>query len=154
MSKVILTLALIIFLPIYSLPTSANLVPSPQITPNQDEYRYEYADGSGNLYLIGADSIDYRPITRAESSSGMYDGGTPRTVKLDSGKYQAISVMLDRALNLKSIQIDNGKMGREKGTGLISKHSRDRQIRHRVISSDSQDRQEIESLLDRLMSER
>jgi hypothetical protein len=149
MPRIVLTLALIIFSPIYSLPTSANPAQSSQITSDRDEYKYKYADGSGNLYIIGADSIDYRPMTREQSSSGMYDGGNPRKVKLDPRQYQAISVMLDRALS----HPDNNRIDRTKGTGVILKPDKDRPIQRRVVSYNSQERQEIEALLDLLVGE-
>ncbi len=88
-------------------------------------------------------------MTREQSSSGMYDGGNPRKVKLDPGQYQAISIMLDRAFSYP----DDRRIGRTKGTGIILKPDRDRQIQRRVVSYNSQERQKIEDLLDLLVGE-
>jgi hypothetical protein len=41
---------------------------------------FQYADGAANLYLLRADSLEYRPVTPAESSTGIYSGGEPKTV--------------------------------------------------------------------------
>lgn len=149
MKELILTLALIILSPIFALPTIANPTRSEQAT--SDKFEYQYADGAGNLYIIDRQSIDYRPITRAESNSGIYDGGTPRKVKIDDRQYQEIATKLDRVFDLKSSDISNGNLGRAKGTGYISKPDRNRQIQSRVIAQNSQERREIEALLDRLI---
>ena len=149
MKQLILTLALVILSPIFALPTIAN--PSSSEQAASDKYEYQYADGAGNLYIIARQSIDYRPITSAESSSGIYDGGTPRKVKIDDRQYQEIATKLDAVFNLKSIDISNGNLGRAKGTGLVSKPDKNRQIQSRVITQKSQQRREIEALLDRLI---
>ena len=48
-----------------------------------DAWRIEYADGAGNQYVLAHEggervAIAYRPVTPAESSSGVYSGGAPR----------------------------------------------------------------------------
>lgn len=141
------------FLALLALPTIANPLRSTKVAQQQQKYpsKYEYADGAGNLYIINSKSIEYRPITKAQSSSGNYSGGTPRTVKIDTVQYQTISMMLDRALNLKSIHVGDGKMGRAKGTGTISKQAKNRQVQTQVIAMESLERREIEAFLDRLI---
>jgi hypothetical protein len=152
MNKIVFTLALILLSPIFAIPTIAIDLPVSQPTDSQKyEYKYQYADGAGNLYIINPDSIDYRPITREQSSSLNYDGGKPRTVKIDARQYQEISVKLDRSLKLTSIQSNNVRMGRAKGTGLISKQAKNRQVRNRVISMNSQAQKEIEASLKQLI---
>lgn len=155
MHKIVLTLTLTLLSPLFALPTIANLLRSTQpVQQNKYPSKYEYADGSGNVYIINSKSIEYRPITKAQSSSGNYSGGTPRTVKIDNVQYQTISMMLDRALNLKSIHVGDGKMGRAKGTGIISKQAKNRQVQTQVIAMESPERREIEAFLDRLIGER
>jgi hypothetical protein len=161
-SRTVFTLALILFAPVLVIPTmlihrsfaNTNPLRSTQSVQKQERSKYEYADGAGNVYIINPKSIDYRPITRAESSSGNYSGGKPRTVKIDTVQYQTISMMLDRALNLKSIHVGDGKMGRAKGTGIISKQAKNRQVQTQVIAIESLERREIEAFLDRLINER
>jgi hypothetical protein len=154
MNKIVLTLTLILLSSLFAIPTISNPTRSTRSAPNQNRYQYEYADGSGNVYIINPNSIDYRPMTKAQSSSGNYSGGTPRTVKIDTVQYQTIAMMLDRALNLKSIHVGDGKMGRAKGTGIISKQAKNRQVQTQVISMESLERREIEAFLDRLISDR
>jgi hypothetical protein len=149
MKELVLTLTLVLLSPIFALPTIANPTDSEQAA--SDKYDYQYADGAGNLYIIDRQSIDYRPITRAESSSGIYDGGTPRKVKIDARQYQEIAVKLDQVFDLKSINISNRNLGRAKGTGVISKPDKNRQIQSRVIAHKSQEQNEIEALLDRII---
>lgn len=153
MHKIVLFLSIILLSPVIVIPAIAKTIPkSTQSAPSKD--RYEYADGAGNLYIINLKSIEYRPITKAQSSSGIYSGGQPQTVKIDSVQYQTISMMLDRALNLKSIQVGDGKLGRAKGTGLISKQTKNRPVQTQVIAMESLERREIEAFLHRLVSER
>jgi hypothetical protein len=149
MKTIVLTLALMLLSPIFALPTIANPTGSEQAA--SDKYEYQYADGAGNLYIINPESIDYRPISRAESSSLNYDGGAPRQVKIDPRQYQSIAIKLDRALNLKSIDVGDGKMGRAKGMGLISKQDKQQKVLNRVISMGSQEQKEIEALLRQLI---
>jgi hypothetical protein len=118
-----------------------------QTTANKSESKYQYADGAGNLYIIAPESIEYRPVSRAESSSGNYDGGTPRTVKINARQYREIVVALDRAFNSRSNRVENASMGRAKGTGLIYKRLKNRQIQTQVIAQNSPERREIETLL-------
>jgi hypothetical protein len=155
MNKIVLTLTLILLSPIFAVPAIAKASPrSTRSAPNQERSKYEYADGAGNVYIINPKSIDYRPITKVESSSGNYDGGKPRIVKIDTLQYQAIVMMLDRALNLKSIHAKQDNQGRAKGTGMISKQAKNRPVQTQLILMDSQERREIEAFLDRLIGER
>ncbi|PSB51717.1 hypothetical protein [Chamaesiphon polymorphus] len=127
---------------------------SSQTTVDRSTYKYQYADGAGNVYTIDLESIEYRPITRAESSSGTYDGGAPKTVKITARQYREVAAMLDRALDLKSIHVGNGKNGRAKGTGLIYKRVKDGQIITQVIDRDSRSQIEIEALLKQLLNQK
>lgn len=127
---------------------------SPQaVLDKQEKYRYKYADGAGNLYIINLDSINYLPVTKATSSSLNYSGGKPRVVKINTRQYREIALKLERGLNLRSIRAVNDLNGRAKGTGIISKRDRDRQVRSRVLAMNSSDRQEIETLLKQLIGD-
>ena len=150
MNEIVFTLTLILLSPIFTLPTLAN--PPESLQAASEQYEYKYADSAGNVYVVNRQSIDYHPITRAESSSGNYDGGIPRKVKIDARQYQEIAAKLDRALNLKSIGVGNDNLGRAKGTGIIFKPDKNRKIQSRVMVWKSQERSEIEALLDRLIS--
>lgn len=147
-SEVEIALLLLLGLPIamLPLPSYANDVTTPQLKQAQFEYEYVYVDPPGNRYIIARDSIDYQPMTRMRSSSGLYDGGKPRKVTIDTRQYQEIAAMLDRAFNTTS-NFD-GKVGRTKGTGLIYKPDKNRQLRtSRILDMHSPQRAEIEALL-------
>jgi hypothetical protein len=53
-----------------------------------------YHDGSANSYRIESDaggaSFEYIPITPAQSSTGLYSGGDPRSGRLDPARVEAL----------------------------------------------------------------
>ncbi len=64
----------------------------------ENEVQYEYSDGSANLYLITPQSLQYFPVQPEESSTGMYSGGTPYSVRLSASDYKNLKNLLDLAL--------------------------------------------------------
>jgi hypothetical protein len=152
MNKIVFTLTLILLSPIFAIPTIAIDLSLPQQPESQHhEHTYEYADGAGNLYIINARSIYYRPIRTEQSSSLNYDGGKLRIVKIDTRQYQEMAALLDRFLKFRSVQSNYASVGRAKGTGLISKQDKNRRIWSRVISMNSQEQKEIEASLQQLI---
>lgn len=89
---------------------------------------YEYADGSGNRYVLTADSLEYIPVKPHESSTGIYSGGEPKKVSINPKTYNLIKQTLDAALSNKTIHTDQ----RAKKTGLITVKSKKQQA---IISS-------------------
>ena len=71
---------------------------------------YEYADGNGNTYRIQASSLEYIPVKKEESSSGMYSGGEARTVAINAEQYRDISALIESALNNTGIHINDRVM--------------------------------------------
>lgn len=59
---------------------------------------YVYSDGSANEYRISPRELQYVPVTKANSSSGFYSGGTHKTVALNEAQFQTISQLLNDAL--------------------------------------------------------
>jgi hypothetical protein len=49
---------------------------------------YQYADGSANVYIIKADSLEYIPVTPEESATGMYSGGEPKKAVLTPEEFR------------------------------------------------------------------
>ena len=49
-----------------------------------------YTDQNNNTYTITETSVEYDPITPAESSSGMYSGGEPWKKKIDNEVFYVI----------------------------------------------------------------
>lgn len=81
------------------------------------------ADGSANAFSFTRDpngkvQFVYRPVTKAESSSGMYDGGPPRKEELAPGDPRLTELF---AL-LQKLEADkaNHSADRSKGTGAIA----------------------------------
>ncbi len=80
---------------------------------------YRYADGNGNSFIVtpgGNNYLEYKPVTREESSSGEYDGGKPVRREISAGELARIKTLIDAATSNKSEHIEN----RVKGSGLIS----------------------------------
>lgn len=57
--------------------------------------RFTYIDGNNNTYEIG-EHLAYVPITPAQSSSGRYSGGAPKTVAIDAGQRATLLALLDQ----------------------------------------------------------
>ena len=68
---------------------------------------YEYADGSGNAYKIQPSSLEYIPVKKEESSSGIYSGGEAKTVTINAEQYKNISILLESAMNNTAIHIND-----------------------------------------------
>jgi hypothetical protein len=95
----------------------ATLMMAAGCTPAEapSEASYSYSDGSGNAYFITESTVQYDPITAAESSSGVYDGGEPKTSAIDADQFDQIMTLFDQAASDESIQIEN----RAKGSGYF-----------------------------------
>ncbi|KOY85783.1 hypothetical protein AD998_06095 [bacterium 336/3] len=78
-------------------------------------YSYIYADGSANIWLISDKTIEYKPVTKEMSSSGMYDGGKPFKKEITEAQYKEIQVLLKKGLQNTAIHAES----RNKGTGVI-----------------------------------
>jgi hypothetical protein len=85
--------------------------------------RIDIADGSSNDFQFrreasGRVQFVYVPITRAQSSSGMYDGGPPRKEELAADEARLIELWS----LLQKLEADTAKHqpDRNKGTGAIS----------------------------------
>jgi hypothetical protein len=78
-----------------------------------------FSDGSGNQYTVSSSSAEgearlvYNPVTPAESSSGVYSGGTPADVEI-SAKKNAEIWRRARALELNT---SRHAKGRSMGSG-------------------------------------
>jgi hypothetical protein len=113
--------------------------------------QYEYADGSGNRYIITQGTLSYIPVTPEESSSGMYSGGDPKEILLKGNQYNAIRSLLDNAItkNLSSsIHMD----GRVKMSGLISVVDQEGR-REYILKPGSEELKAIEALLSEMLEQ-
>lgn len=76
---------------------------------------YSYIDGSNNEYIIQPDSIIYDPITPIESSSGEYNGGEPKRVKISTTQFEKIELIIKAILKDKA----NHQKTRQMGCGTL-----------------------------------
>jgi hypothetical protein len=76
--------------------------------------RFAYIDGNNNTYEIG-ERLEYIPITKAQSSSGMYSGGDPKSVPLDAEQRAALIALLDQIVG----DTPNVIADRPKGCGTV-----------------------------------
>lgn len=107
---------------------------------------YIYADGSGNRYILRQaeasqrESIDadrrielaYEPVTPAQSSSGVYSGGTPWTVTLSDEQSAGLARLFEDALHEESAHQENRAMG----TGEVSRKTATNTTR-RILASNA-----------------
>lgn len=56
---------------------------------------YAYVDGNNNMYSIGR-RLEYIPVTKAQSSSGEYSGGEPKSVEISEAQLAELGALVDR----------------------------------------------------------
>ncbi len=76
---------------------------------------YEYIDGSGNVYAISSTAIVYDPVTQEESSSGIYSGGEPYNVTIESKQFDYLEKIFKTVIGITNGQTKE----RSKGTGML-----------------------------------
>jgi hypothetical protein len=109
--------------------------------------KYEYADGSGNTYLLTPASLEYLPVTPETSSSGTYSGGEPRKVNVGELEFERLSNLMDRAINDSSTHQEN----REMMTGLVVRAGASGRTRV-VLKRNSPVKSEIEKALKEILN--
>jgi len=111
---------------------------------------YEYADGSGNRYIIKNDLkifIEYIPIKPHLSSSGFYDGGDYKKKEITKNDFNNISTIFEKALRSKENHIEN----RIKTSGLLTLQLENKK-KLCILKPNSKDLHEIEKLLQDIMN--
>jgi hypothetical protein len=76
---------------------------------------YEYVDGSGSTYSITATSIEFKPISAKESSTGFFNAGEPYQVKIDKSQFESLKQVFEKSIANKAGQTEQ----RSKGTGKL-----------------------------------
>ncbi len=111
---------------------------------------YEYADGSGNRYLIKKDLkifIEYIPIKPHLSSSGLYDGGDYKKKEITKLDFNKIYSIFKKASRNKENHIES----RIKTSGLITLQEDDKK-EVCILKPNSKDLLEIEKLLQDILN--
>lgn len=114
------------------------------------EVIYTYADGSGNTYILTEQNrkmLEYIPIKAKESSSGVYDGGSPVKKQITDEQYAAILSAIEKAIQNKSIHIEQ----REMRSGYI-KVQKDSEKSVYIIAPNTVEQFEIERVLKQALS--
>ena len=109
---------------------------------NSQTIIYSYSDGSGNTYTIKENTLEYKPVKPAFSSSGTYNGGEYAKKKISKSEYNNIVSLIDSAISDKSIHIEN----RMKTSGFIKVQKNDK-ITTVIIRPNSEKQLRIEELL-------
>ncbi len=108
--------------------------------------KIEYYDGSGNAYSLQAMQLTYKPMTPEMSSSGLYSGGDPAEVVLDTNQIAGLKKLLEHAIH----NTNEHSTAREKGTALIN-YSIDNHDGSIILKRDSILKSELESYLKSLL---
>jgi hypothetical protein len=116
---------------------------------SQDSVKYIYGDGSNNTYVIKKKSLEYKPIKPIESSSGEYSGGQPKTIVLSQTDYDKIVAVLTKAIEDKSMHIDQRIMM----SGLIVVETKG-QSKSYILGARSTSKADVEALLKELMEKK
>ncbi len=112
--------------------------------------KYEYADGSGNTYIIKNDLkifIEYIPIKPHLSSSGFYDGGDYKKKEITKLDFNKIISIFKEALRNKESHIES----RIKTSGLLRIQEEDKK-KVCILKPNSKDLREIEKLLQDILN--
>ncbi len=108
--------------------------------------QYEYADGSANVYRITDSTLNFIPVKPAESSSGIFSGGVPKTVQLKPSEFNQIRTVLEQGISNKGIHITN----RVKMSGAITAIN-GKESRQYILKPNSMELRTIEELLNQIL---
>lgn len=111
-----------------------------------DSTRYQYADGSANLYIITPDSLEYVPVKPEASSTGMYSGGDPKKVALKPETFRNVRALLETAKKNHAVHIPD----RIKTSGMITTLSGDKET-HLILKPGCEEITNIENELKKLL---
>jgi hypothetical protein len=105
---------------------------------------YSYIDGSGNVYYITKNLLQYDPMDARYSSSGLYDGGKAAKVVLDLEQFEAIEKIMQEVQQNDSDHLSN----RVKGSGKLDLHQEDQYF---ILNYNSNSQKSLEILLKKMM---
>ena len=79
-----------------------NINEPPMIQTNAFKGMFVYHDGNGNKYTLLRNILEYFPIKKAESSSGIYDGGNAFKKTLNAAQYQKLFNLFNKLITDKT----------------------------------------------------
>lgn len=112
------------------------------INPNM---KLVYTDQNNNYYTITRNKIDYKAIKPKESSSGIYSGGTDKTVKISSTDFKKLTSISELLIQEKN----NHSIRREMMTSELKRSLNGKN--ERVILKNSENRAAFELLLKKFL---
>ena len=149
MSKKIFILIGLVLLVIFSIIFLRNKTDKwNKATQTAERNSYVYTDGNANAYWIHPASmtIEYDPITTAESSSGMYSGGAYVKKAISRTQFDALAILFERAAQNKTIHIQDPV----KGSGVMT-ITTGMEIKEFILDQDAAEKVEIEKMLKELV---
>lgn len=108
------------------------------------QMNYSYTDQNNNSYYISENEIRYVPISPSESSSGVYSGGTKKSVSISKTQFSEISKKCDAIFNTPNLQTNQRRM-----MTSILRFSNSSESK-KVILKTSEERKELEYILKEL----
>jgi len=108
-----------------------------------EAYRYTYTDGNNNRWEIATTAIHYKPVTAAQSSSGMYSGGEARSIALAEGAFAEAEALLQAALFAQ----ESHSTQRSMGTAVLAQYLQDKKLRQVIVEMHSPEKAALEAWL-------
>lgn len=113
--------------------------------------KYHYSDGSGNLYVIEANQLRYDPVTMLNSSSGVYDGGDPQTIKLSEEQVASVAAIFEQSFSNRTFKVEKRTLG--SGEVRIISDDPEAETRKVILAMRSPDKQKLEEWLTGVLKE-
>ncbi len=110
-----------------------------------DSVSLNYADGSGNVYLVAKNPepyLEYKPVKPSQSSSGTYAGGQPVKRNITESRYGEILAAVQKAYANPDVQIAERVMM----SGAVTLSSKDKSISF-ILKPGCAEQQDLEHLL-------
>ncbi len=107
---------------------------------------YIYQDGNANKYTLFQKDKNYfiafEPVTKENSSSGIYSGGNEKKVSIPKEDYIGFLVLFKKAFLSKEISSK-----REMMTGMVIKKKREKVLEEKILLPNSGDKNKLERSL-------
>lgn len=110
---------------------------------------YQYVDTNGNTYRISPATLSYHPVSARMSSSGYYDGGDAAEKPLEAAQFQEIQNRIDALFSQTDLHLPN----RVKPSAMVRRFQGDFLEAQAILPFSARLRQELESLLRKLIEE-
>jgi hypothetical protein len=72
---------------------------------------YTYIDGNNNTYTITQLHVDYKPVSKENSSSGTYSGGDPKKIGISKEQFEKLLSLMNGVKSDKPNQLPQRNMG-------------------------------------------